>query len=43
VKNGKLVEVQEATRVGRIEDSTGAVRRAEVEVSVQEPTAYARQ
>jgi carbonic anhydrase len=43
VKTGKLVEVQEATRVGRAEDSTGAVRRAEVEVSVQEPTAYATQ
>jgi carbonic anhydrase len=43
VKTGKLVEVQEATRVGRVEDSTGAVRRAEVEVSVQQPTASANQ
>jgi carbonic anhydrase len=36
VKTGKLVEIQEATRVGHVEDSTGAVRRAEVEVPVQE-------
>jgi carbonic anhydrase len=43
VKTGKLVEVQEATRVSRVEDSTGAVRRAEVEVSVQQPTASANQ
>jgi carbonic anhydrase len=43
VKSGKLVEIQEATRVGRAEDSTGAVRRAEVEVPVQERTAYATQ
>lgn len=43
VKTGKLVEVQEATRAGRVEDSAGAVRRAEVEVPVQERTAYASQ
>jgi carbonic anhydrase len=41
VKTGKLVEIQEATRVGRVEDSTGAVRRAEVEVPVQERAEYA--
>ena len=43
VKSGKLVEVQEATRVGRAEDSTSAVRRAEVEVPVQERPEYATQ
>jgi carbonic anhydrase len=43
VKSGKLVEVQEATRAGRVEDSTPAVRRTEVEVPVQDSTAYARQ
>jgi len=36
VKTGKLVEVEEATRAGRVEDTTRAVRAADVEVPVQE-------
>src|SRR5690242_14921625 len=36
VKTGKLVEVEEATRAGRVEDNTRAVRAADVEVPVQE-------
>jgi carbonic anhydrase len=36
VKTGRLVEIEEATRAGRSEDSTRARRGAEVEVPTQE-------
>ena len=36
VKTGKLVEVEEATRAGRVEDAPRAFRVADVEVSVQQ-------
>jgi carbonic anhydrase len=36
VKTGKLVEVEEATRAGRVEEAARAVRAADVEVPTQE-------
>ncbi len=44
VKSGRLVEIEEATRAGRLEESTGA-RRVEVEVPAQQAplNAYATQ
>jgi carbonic anhydrase len=44
VKTGKLVEVEEATRAGRVEEAPRAVRAADVEVPAQESplTTFAR-
>lgn len=36
VKTGKLVEIEEATRAGRVEETPRAVRAADVEVPIQE-------
>ena len=36
VKTGKLVEVEEATRAGRVEDAPRAVRAGDVEVTIQQ-------
>ena len=36
VKTGKLVEVQEATHAGRVDETPRAVRAADVEVPAQE-------
>lgn len=43
VKTGKLVEVEEATKAGRIADAPRAVRAPDVEVTHQESPQYNRQ